>query len=185
VPVPRERARVTTLAEVVAALSAAGIECALIGAMALAARGVPRSTLDIDLLVMRPEALDRQTWAALLERGAPIEIRRGDASDPLEGIIRFRSDQGPAIDVVVGRGRWLLGVMERAEALAFAGTRVRVATAADLVLLKLYAGGPSDLWDIEQLLASEDAASLVAEIEPRLGELPAECSTLWRRLRAG
>jgi len=32
---------------------------------------------------------------------------------------------------------------------------VRVATAADLVLRELYAGGPADLWDIEQLLGGE------------------------------
>lgn len=172
----------TALAEVVETLTDAGIECALIGAMALAARGVPRSTLDIDLLVMRPEALDRRTWAVLLDRGAPVEIRHGDASDPLEGIVRLRSDRGPAVDVVVGRGRWLLGVIERAEAIDFAGTRVRVATAADLVLLKLYAGGPSDLWDIEQLLACEAPGPLIAEVESRLGALPLECGALWRRL---
>jgi hypothetical protein len=174
---------VTALAQVVAALSAAGIECAVIGAMALAARGVARSTLDIDLLVLRSEALDRRTWAPLLEQSTPVEIRYGDASDPLEGLVRVRAPHGPSIDVIVGRGGWQHGVLERAEPLDFAGTRVRVATAADLVLLKLYAGGPSDLWDIEQLLGGDDEPSLVAAVEAHLAELPAACRALWRRLR--
>jgi hypothetical protein len=174
---------VTTLSRVVAALEAAAIESALVGAMALAARGVTRSTFDIDLLVLQPEALERRTWAAIIEEGAPVEIRHGDASDPLEGIVRFRATHGPAIDVIVGRSSWQRGVIERAERLVVADAQVKVATAADLILLKLYAGGPSDLWDVEQLLGGEDSASLRAEVESRIGELPAECRTLWGRFR--
>jgi hypothetical protein len=174
---------VTTLSRVVAALEAAAIESALVGAMALAARGVTRSTFDIDLLVLQPEALERRTWAAIIDEGAPIEIRHGDASDPLEGIVRFRAAHGPAIDVIVGRSSWQRGVIERAERLFVAEAQVKVATAADLILLKLYAGGPSDLWDIEQLLGGDDAASLRAEVESRLAELPADCRALWDRFR--
>jgi hypothetical protein len=174
---------VTTLARVVGTLEAAGIESALIGAMALAVRGVARSTFDIDLLVLRTETLDRRIWAALIDEGAPVEIRHGDASDPLEGIVRLRAAQGPSIDVIVGRSGWQLGVIERAERLVVAGAQVRVATAADLVLLKLYAGGPSDRWDIEQLLGGDDRTALVAEVESRLTGLPADCRTLWGHFR--
>jgi hypothetical protein len=174
---------VTTLPRVVGALEAVGIDSALIGAMALAVRGVTRSTFDIDLLVLRPEALDRRTWESLIAEGTPVEIRHGDATDPLEGMVRLRSAQGPVIDVVVGRGAWQSGVIERAERLLVAGAQVRVATAADLVLLKLYAGGPSDRWDIEQLLGGEDRTSLVAEVESRIAELPTDCRTLWRRFQ--
>lgn len=173
----------TALAQTVAALSGAGIECALIGAMALAARGVARSTLDIDLIVVRSEALERRIWGVLIDRGTPVEIRHGDASDPLEGLVRVRPERGPSIDVVVGRDAWQRGVIERAEPLVFAGTQVRVATAADLVLLKLHAAGPADRWDIEQLLGGDDEQSLVAAVERRLAELPASCTELWRHIR--
>jgi hypothetical protein len=51
------------------------------------------------------------------------------------------------------------------------------------VLLKLYAGGPQDAWDVQQLLAVEDRAALVSEVESRLGDLPAHAATLWRRIQ--
>jgi hypothetical protein len=56
--------------------------------------------------------------------------------------------------------------------------------AADLILLKLYAGGPQDRWDIAQLLASGDHGALIEEIELRLPDLPPEAAALWRSLRS-
>jgi hypothetical protein len=52
---------------------------------------------------------------------------------------------------------------------------------ADVVLLKLYAGGPQDAWDIDQLLDVDP--SLVAGVEARLAPLPADCAELWDRIR--
>lgn len=63
------------------------------------------------------------------------------------------------------------------------GVDVPVAAPADLILLKLYAGGPQDAWDIEQLLGGPDRAQLVAEVEAALRPLPAECHQLWERVR--
>jgi hypothetical protein len=39
---------------------------------------------------------------------------------------------------------------------------VPVATAGDLIALKLYAGGPQDAWDVEHLLQTGDRAALGA-----------------------
>jgi hypothetical protein len=52
------------------------------------------------------------------------------------------------------------------------------------VLLKLYAGGPQDAWDVAQLLAAERREELVATVEERLVTLPSAAQTLWRRLLA-
>lgn len=51
------------------------------------------------------------------------------------------------------------------------------AVPADLILLKLYAGGSQDAWDIEQLLTGPERAAVTAEIEATLGALPAERPT--------
>ena len=53
---------------------------------------------------------------------------------------------------------------------------------SDLALLKLYAGGPQDAWDIEQLLAGADRGALIAEVESRLADLPPRATALWRRI---
>ena len=50
------------------------------------------------------------------------------------------------------------------------------------MLVKLYAGGPQDTWDVDQLLDLE--RSIAPEVEERLVELPAECAALWRRILA-
>jgi len=54
---------------------------------------------------------------------------------------------------------------------------------ADLIRLKLYAGGSQDSWDIEQLLAaSADRGALIREVESGLDSLPAEVRRLWNRI---
>jgi hypothetical protein len=59
-----------------------------------------------------------------------------------------------------------------------------VARPPDLILLKLYAGGPQDAWDIEQLITGPGASSLIDEVEHRLEALPEPCRQLWARIRA-
>ena len=81
-----------------------------------------------------------------------------------------------------GRGAWLDGVVARAEPFDLLDTRVPVVRAADLVLLKLHAGGSQDLWDVAQLLASDDG-TLADEVASRLAEVPRGAAILWRRLR--
>ena len=54
----------TLLDRIADALSARAIPHALIGAIALAAHGVSRSTLDRDLLVTDPQVLDEDFWRA-------------------------------------------------------------------------------------------------------------------------
>lgn len=62
---------------------------------------------------------------------------------------------------------------------------VAVPTAADIILLKLYAGGPQDAWDIAQLLADDDRDAVVREVGERIGELPPDCRRLWESLLPG
>jgi len=66
---------------------------------------------------------------------------------------------------------------------AIVDTRVPVVDAVGFFLLKLYAGGPQDLWDIEQLLAmTPDRQTLAATITERVGVLPSRCRHLWNRI---
>jgi len=64
-----------------------------------------------------------------------------------------------------------------------ADVQVPVVDASGLVLLKLYAGGPQDRWDIEQLLdLAADREALKALVGQRLADLPPRCRRLWMRL---
>lgn len=173
----------TLLAETAAHLRARDIPFALVGAGALAVHGVARSTLDLDLLVTTPACLSAPFWDDLRPARVEATVRRGDDDDPLAGVVRLRRGDENPVDVVIGRADWQAAAIGRARASEVDGAAVPVVTAADLVLLKLFAGGPQDAWDVTQLLAGDDRAALVAAVERMLPALPAECAALWRRLR--
>lgn len=165
-------------------LDRGGVPFALIGAAALAVHGISRSTLDIDLLVTDRGVLDLTFWTAL---AADIErdSRPGDSTDPLAGVIRFRAREERDVDIVVGRGEWNVDVVTQAENARHHGRDLPTARVEDLILLKLYAGGSQDRWDIEQLLATSDHAALVETVERSLDRLPPHAHQLWRVLRSG
>jgi hypothetical protein len=144
--------------------------------------GVNRSTLDVDLFILDPAGLDRRTWASLAAEGVVVEVRKGDPDDPLAGVVRFEVPKELPVDVVVGKYTWQRKTIERARTARFAGVEVPVLTGVDLILLKLYAGGPQDAWDIQQILAGPERDALIAGVDRELPDLPKECSRLWRRI---
>ena len=171
------------LEEVTAALDGVGARYALVGAGALAVHGIARSTFDLDLFTTDAAALGPATWATIAaDPRVQVEVRRGDADDPLAGVVRLGTTGERDIDVVVGRWSWQTEAVERALPVVVAGVRLPVVGPADLILFKLYAGGSQDFWDIEQLLAGDDRLTLVAEVESRLERLPAECRRAWARI---
>jgi hypothetical protein len=171
------------LAAVLARLRERDMPHALIGASAMAHHGVSRATLDVDLLTVGRECLQPSTWRNLGLAGVEIDPRRGDADDPLAGVVRFRASGERPVDLIVAKRAWQRRAIERAAPTSFEGEQVPVVQAADLVLLKLYAGGPQDAWDVHQLLdAAEDPNRLRLAIEAGLDDLPRESRDLWVRI---
>lgn len=173
------------LVEVVHQLRQSGILCALIGAEALSLRGASRSTVDRDLLVTDPRSLAETLWVPLRQSGFQCEIRHGDVEDPLAGVVRFTAEGERPVDLIVGRYGWQTRILERSEVLDLGELQLAVPRPADLILLKLYAGGGQDSWDIAQLLAGEDRGGVIAEVETRIDDLPFEAHQLWRKTLAG
>ena len=168
---------------VVRALDALGVSYALFGAHAMAARGYPRFTVDIDLLTTDSRVLDRATWTTLEHEGAAIDVRRGDADDPLGGVVHILLSDGTDVDVVLGRWAWEAGVIERSERLQVSpGVTLPVPTVSDLILLKLAAGGFLDLHDAAALLAIGERATLQAEVESRIADVRPDIGAAWREL---
>lgn len=167
-------------------LDAVGIRYALVGGHALAARGYPRFTIDIDLLTTDVAVLDAALWRPLEDAGAEVECRRGDSSDPLAGVVHVLLDDDSDVDIVVARERWQADVVARAEMLTVApGVDLPVPDAADLILLKLAAGGVLDLRDAAALLAT-DRERLVPAVESRLAAAAVglDATACWRQVLA-
>ena len=156
---------------------------AAVGGAALAVRGVARSTFDVDLLCTDVSVATEAFWVVVARDGPLVDVRNGDGDDPLRGLVRVSARDERPVDVVVGRGAWLQGVLARAEPFRFLDARVPVVRASDLVLLKLHAGGTQDLWDVRQLLDGDRDGSVADEVEARLAEVPRPAAILWKRVR--
>ena len=162
-----------------------GAPYALIGAHAMAARGYPRFTVDIDLLTSERRVLDEGTWTALQREGARVDPRRGDDDDPLAGVVHILLPDGIDIDIVVSKWKWESDVIARSEMLAVAeGVTVPVPLTSDLILLKLAAGGFMDLRDAAALLAVGDRDTLTREVESRIADVVPDIRAVWRELLA-
>lgn len=171
----------TLLERVSEVLDRAGLAHALVGAAALAARGVARSTFDIDVMVDDPRVLDPATWQPLdIERSA-IDIRRGDHEDPLGGVVRITIAGDRPVDIILGKHGWQSRAIARAESI---DGGLRVVLARDLILLKLYAGGSQDLWDIRELLRILPNDAIVADVNADLPGLSPTMQQLWAQVRA-
>jgi hypothetical protein len=153
----------------------------VIGAAALAAHGVAHATADFDLLACDARWVDDRLWDEWRAPGVVVQVRAGDASDPLAGGVRIAAANEPPVDRVVGKPTWQRARRGRATPLPFGDFSIRLVDAADRVWLKLCAGGPQDAADADQRLDVDP--SLVNEVEARLAVLPDDGVRLWRRIR--
>lgn len=166
------------LSRVVSKLEQLGVPCALIGGVALAFHGIDRATEDIDLLATEPSILNASLWEDLRSEGIRVRVTKGDTDDPLRGVVRIDSTE--VIDIVVTRGRWQDDVLARRLERVILGEEIPVVDAADLILLKIDAGGPIDLVDVELLIRHDP--SLRAVVETRLERLPRHMKAAWKKL---
>ena len=173
-----------TAEPVLRVLQSLGAGYALIGGHAVALRGFPRATIDIDFLTTAPQVLDATTWQDLVANGSLVECRRGGADDPLAGVTSIELGDGTVVDVILARWKWEGEVIERAEMLPFGPTRVPVPLTSDLILLKLAAGGSLDLRDAAALLAINDRQALIREVESRVPEVRPDITAAWNEVLA-
>lgn len=166
----------TLLGAVVAYCEQRNVQLALVGAAAMTVYGVSRTTFDTDLMTVDRAVLRSEFWFEFAE---PADVRKGDFDDPLAGVVRIKRAEERTVDVVVGKYKFQLAVVSRATRMNVAGADVPVVRAADLVLLKLFAGGLKDLLDVELLLHADP--TLRADVEQHLPDLPEDARQLWQR----
>ena len=169
----------TLMVEVYRYCNERNVRLALIGAAALSAHGVARATSDNDFMTTDRAVLARSFWQDLLE--AAVEVRKGDFDDPLAGVVRITRDSEIPLDVVVGRYKVQTAIVERADLHIVGDDSIAIVNRVDLILLKLFAGGPIDKWDIQALLDSDP--TLAARVDERVHDRPQDARDLWRQFR--
>ena len=143
------------LVALLAALDAASVEYALCGALALAVHGAPRATKDIDLIA-RKEDLDaiRQLARTLGYMFEALPMELAGSGIEVQRFTKLVDGRPLMLDVL-----WLIPKLEAVwrdrQRLAWEHGQVSVVSRDGLITLKLTAGRPQDLIDIQNLTAAE------------------------------
>jgi hypothetical protein len=142
------------------ALQAAGARFLIVGAYAMAIHGVPRFTVDLDVLVRPDPENARRVWQALLDFGAPAEALGLSIEDLSRPDLIFQMGQAPrridliteisGIDFDEAWGTRRIETFEGLE-LPFLGREA-------LILNKRASGRPKDLLDLDLLAPGGRAA---------------------------
>lgn len=138
-----------------AALADAELSHAFGGALALAFHTAePRGTRDIDVNVFCPPDAAADVFAAL-----PSAIRWSDADLTTvgrDGQVRLFWDETP-VDVFFSTGPFHDRVRRGARLVPFAGTRIPIVGATELVVFKAFFDRTKDWADIEEVIAAGSA----------------------------
>lgn len=145
------------------------------GAQAVAVRGAPRATQDLDVTVELERSRVRELCEALAGEG--FRERYPESADALlkeAGVLPLRHPSGMEVDIVLAGSGFEALALGRATRLAFGSVEVPVAHATDLVVMKVLAGRGKDLEDVRSLLAGDEvdrdeARDLLARFERALG----------------
>jgi hypothetical protein len=140
---------------IIGALEGAEIEYALCGALALAVYGAPRATKDIDLIARRED----ETRLREVVRGAGFlfeALPMVFAGSGIE-VQRFTKliEGRPLMLDVLWLGATLQPIWEDRQRLPWTQGMLSVVSRDGLITLKLTAGRPQDLVDIQSLTAAE------------------------------
>jgi hypothetical protein len=145
-----------TLADAAAFLENEGVPYALVGGMAVSLRGQPRVTADVDMVI----AVDVDRALALIERLGQSKFR--PLFDGIEEVVerafilplRHRSTY-VKLDLAIGVSGFERQAVARAQPVEVAGSPISVATAEDLLIMKVLAGRPQDEQDVTGLVSAQ------------------------------
>ncbi len=165
-----------TLAALASVLDARKIGWYVFGAQAVAVRGAPRATQDLDITVAVPQSALAELLDAL--RAAGLTLRYPDRFEELLAagcVVPLTHASGMEVDLVVAGSGLETLALQRAERVTIEQTSVPVAHATDLVVMKVLAGRGKDLDDVRALLAGGDvdvaeAQDLLRQLEEALGQ---------------
>jgi hypothetical protein len=121
----------------------------VIGGYAVACHGVPRQTGDIDVMaIIDGDPLD--VVDRLRASGHGVSITKGDLLDPLGAVITI--DTQFPIQLIAAKYEYQFNAVRNATIVVYDDRDLPVASADDLILLKLKGGSPRDLEDVESII---------------------------------
>ena len=149
----KRRGLAATVRRALAALGSAELPFCVIGATALAVRGLPRMTRDLDVAVMLDDA--PRAWEALGGAGLRASTPLGTPEDPESMVVFVDPKTKVEVDLLVAAGDPEATAIDHAEHALVFGVRAPVATLEHLLLLYLYSNQPKHLGDFAAIVQSK------------------------------
>lgn len=140
------------LLDVTDVLAERKIEYVVVGAMAAAAHGSIRATLDADALVSVGMSRLLRLERAFKKAGLQTELRRRDADDPIPALLGISDQHGNRVDLLAGLRGLDVEAFSRSIIVPFLGSSLRVISLEDFIAMKCFAGGPLDIVDARNAL---------------------------------
>jgi predicted nucleotidyltransferase len=162
-----------------------GLEFLLIGGVAVIARGVPRTTADVDVLIFASEARLVELLDAALAAGFTADRETELEALRTTGTLRIRRGVRQ-LDIIAASLPFERRALDRAKKQSFFGVSVALPTAEDLLAFKVLAGREKDLDDAVHIAARHLPNLDVARAEEAVREVAeyAEDMSLVARLHA-
>ena len=142
------------LLDVIEILKTFRVPYAIIGAFAASFHGVVRASLDADAIIsLQSSQADAEALLhALRKAGVKSRYRRGEARDPIGGVIAVEDRFHNRVDLVMKIRGMTDAVFARTIDVEFMGERIRVIGVEDFIAMKVFAGNPKDVSDVVGVL---------------------------------
>lgn len=150
-----------SLSEIAGICESLSARYAVMGGIAVRIHGIPRPTHDVDFTV----ALDRERLADFFQRAIvagytvaePYLRGRVDqvAGMPLVKLRMYLEDHGIDVDIFLAESKFQESLLARRQREDYEGRQIWFVSQEDLILLKLIAGRPRDLVDVQDVLFTQ------------------------------
>ena len=142
------------LKRIVQFLNKQKIDYALAGGLAFSALVEPRATMDIDLIIMIKEKqlndfkdLLKHEFESIITHKEPMQFNLVK----IWRVINFIEDREMIFDFMLAETKFHKNAIERAFEIEFFGSKLKVITLEDLILLKTCANRTQDLADLDKI----------------------------------
>lgn len=146
-----------SLSEIAGIFDSLSARYAVMGGMAVRIHGIPRPTHDVDFTV----ALDRERLHDLFQRAIDAGYSVAEpylrgwvdqvAGMPLVKLRMYLQDHGIDVDIFLAESEFQESLLARRQRENFEGDQIWFVSPEDLILLKLIAGRPRDLVDVQDI----------------------------------
>jgi hypothetical protein len=143
------------LLKVIGLLAKFKIPYVIVGAFAASFYGQVRASVDADAVISvdgREKTLEKLS-VSLEKIGYKVELRHGDAQDPVRGVMSIQDKFHNRVDLLTGIRGMNDDIFDRAVTASFIKKKIKIVSVEDFIAMKVFAGSFKDIEDVVVVLA--------------------------------